>query len=241
MSGVNTTLMGLAQWRLEKDASSLEKVAVTGPGGGAPPAGGGTPPMDPSAGAGGGAPAPGGMPPGGGMDPASMGMPTMANPAPPMPAPMPGQPMPGQPAPGGAAGGGKSNKVDPAEISRQLYNANVMLSMLLNHAGIEIPADRLLGPPPGAQADPTAGLVMGQQMPQGGAGGAGGGQPPGGIAPIDPMAGGAPAGGAPPAGGMGKTSGLRAQTLGEAFASSGAPVIEQASAIAALYRSLGEE
>lgn len=232
MTGLNPTLLALANWRLQTAAAEKSAAVPASAmlGGGGPPVG-----VDPAAA--GGAP----MPPGG--DPAAAAAGAM-----PAPAPAPsGSPelqqilqmlQTMQPAGGGAPGapgapGASPKKVDPAEISRQLYNANVMLSTLLNHMGIEIPAGSLLGPPPGQPMPADAGIQMGGQP--GGAAGApadASGIAP--IAPIQPMGGGAA--GAPPADGTTKTSGALPVRLGTAVLAAPGSVVTKAAAIAALSR-----
>jgi hypothetical protein len=124
------------------------------------------------------------------MDPAMAGAPPMAPP-----------PMDPAAAGGDPAAAGKPKKVDPAVIDAKLWQVMKLLTTLMNHMDIAIPADVLLGPPPdaGALAAATQSSQGMDAQSQAGAAGidGGGGDPaaggdPSAIAPIEPVQGAAP-------------------------------------------------
>lgn len=157
MTGINMQLLALAS----EAVARMEKSAVVGPGGGAPPMdpamGGmppGAPPMDPAM---------MGMPPGAPpMDPAMVGMPpmdpAMMGMAPPPPAPAPAAPAPADPASAPNAAGAK---VKPDQwmqtINYQMYNMQQQMAAIMNALGVQLPPESAVIPPgPGGPTLPDA-------------------------------------------------------------------------------------
>ncbi len=185
---INETLFDVAAWRLrgENEKKAFVPQGATDP---AAMGAGGMPPGDPMAAGG----MPPGMPPGDPMAAAAGGMPPAVDP---MAAAggmgmMPPGAAPAAPAaPGAPAAGGKP-KIDPTFIYMELARVRKLLTHMMKHTGVEMPADIL---DDGAVAM-TAQGQMPQSMPLGQGGEAeqaglpalGGAAP---VGPIEPAAGG---------------------------------------------------
>lgn len=239
MNGLDTKLIKLAMWQLNKRAFVPSDATA---GGGGPPPGG-----DP--GMGGAPPPPGDPGMGGPPPPPPPGDPGMGGPP-------PGGDMPPPPPPPPDAGGGGGDiaaqvavgvqqalqgsglqgnkgqtapKPDINTIATDLFQVKKMLLHYFRMQGIELPPDILDGP----NRDPTTGAPAAAQSggsdAQPGSSMQGGSQSA--IKPIQPIAGAFPAGGGGAGGGMGKMSSAR---IGEGITSQ--RVMSKAAATAMLLK-----